>query len=1025
MPGGGIEPLFLWNTGVTKKSELNPSDSNQARKFKRACDEIASAYLNGRATLEEILNESMSDALLVYVTEHMPAAMRSALRTPDTMQDTLRLALGITTDRTKPISVETQHLASGLFLLVHTKGSVVQCNTTFQPGHAARCSNLWHYIFEAIIDCATTQKKFYVEADAGFARLATSFATMIKHAVMDWHKGTCVLAHLGQHPEHVDFLIGRLYNDSVMLALIRLIYCDHSMASMQALKSMRLMRKLLARLLDPEEGRANLKPNIAIVLRSLIRAPYVTGRGDLIFAKSMPVDKLTGQPDYVLLCGTSRDLDNSPMRQFTSRKIRHLVHVLIENNTLVPALVARSLHEWTSSETFPCSSLLAALLDLVTTVEFSERTGKGHIGIECNYFPCRTHQILSVDLMYGDEPVSFVLNCMMGLNITPANQQGPITIPMDQLASVTKTTDGFTLRLLAAGRDPMRFTTPNAAVQTQCIDGLNNALEGNLVELDIFCSEDWKSNVAEYQQLRLALVQSLEAALPAVVRNTMATWTEHQPGLSWKLAHVCDVIQAMVGMESKRLDALLVSSGALSALLQWYTFNHSNVVCSHISQMLLFYISDPNGKRSRTCPVIALLMRELPPLILQAVTQAPSTHEMVSYVQCLYDAIEACIQSPHSNSHLRVAQIADADSTWHELYLHFHDRCLERSASGRFKFEAIISEAHMPLQPAFHKDILDLLAQPTFASYDIGSAFLVGNGCVFGYVYKQDPAPPEPVHISVPWRRTLVVFEQSSFKLWCFVPSQHKPNEPINWQWIVPTAVRTHYCQGEDEHHTSIGHHGFDVISDSQHNGTVWRLCTTALHERDEWLKVFQAATATISALASHYASASPTKPKKKVTNCVMCKAAFHVFKRPYACHRCGLGICGKCSKFFKPIPEMGVYTPVRHCQSCFEASGGAMSESCPVQLMGGLPMIHEDHGHVTDVDRIGGFLDAKIKSSRGAKPKKIAIPDDDDVVEMSFPTTPMQVEDVLSDDSDKGAPTAPDGNAKIDVQAAPVALVK
>ncbi|KDO28552.1 hypothetical protein SPRG_06410 [Saprolegnia parasitica CBS 223.65] len=994
-----MEPLFLWNTSATKKSDLNPTDSTMARKFKRACDEISTAYLNGRVTLQEILNETMSEALLVYISEHMPAAMRSALRAPETMQDTLRLALGITTDRAKPISVETQHLASGLFLLVHTKGSVVQCNTSFQPGHATRCANLWHSTYEAIIDCAMTQTKFFVEGDDGFARLAASYATMIKHAVMDWHKGTCVLAHLGQHPDHVDFLIEHMYNDNIMLSMIRLIYCDHAMASMQSVKNMRLMRKLLAKLLSPEPGLGNLKPNLSIALRSLIRAPYVTGRGDLIFAKSIPIDKLTGQPDYVLLCGTSRDLDNSPMRQFTSRKIRHLVHVLIETT--------RCCHEWSSDacSSFACSSLLASLLDLVTTVEFSERTGKGHIGIECNYFPCQTHQILNVNLMYGDEPVSFLLNCMMGVMVTPANNQGPISIGMDQLTSVTKTPDGFTIRMKPSSREPMHFTTPNAAIQAQCVEGLNNALEGNLVELDIFCSEDWKSNVAEYQQLRLAMVQSLdvlsrvEAALPATVRNTMMTWTEHQPGLSWKLTHICDVIQAMVGMESKRLDALLVSSGALHALLQWYTFNHSNAVCSHITQMLLFYISDPNGKRSRTCPVIGLLMKELPPLILQAVTQHPNeSREMVPYVQSLYDAIEACIQSPHSNSHLRVAQLADGDPTWHALYGHFHDRCLERSASGRFKFEAMISEAHMPLQPAFHKDILDLLAQPTFASYDIGSAFLVGNGCVFGYVYKQDPSPPEPVHISVPWRRTLVVFEQSSFKLWCFVPSQHKPNEPINWQWIVPTAVQTHYCQGEDEHHTSIGHHGFDVISDLQHNGTVWRLCTTALHERDEWLKVFQSATATISALASHYAAASPTKPKKKVTNCIMCKAAFHVFKRPYACHRCGLGICGKCSKFFKPIPEMGVYTPVRHCQKCFEASGGAMSESCPVQLMSGLPMIHEDHGHVNDVDRIGGFLEPKaVKPQRGLqKPKMIVIPDDGDVAEMSFPTTPMQVEDVL-----------------------------
>ncbi len=45
---------------------------------------------------------------------------------------------------------------------------------------------------------------------------------------------------------------------------------------------------------------------------------------------------------------------------------------------------------------FACSKLLAQLLELVTTVEFSEETGKGHIGIDCTCFDCPTHQILNI-----------------------------------------------------------------------------------------------------------------------------------------------------------------------------------------------------------------------------------------------------------------------------------------------------------------------------------------------------------------------------------------------------------------------------------------------------------------------------------------------------------------------------------------------------------------------------------------------------------------------------------------------------
>jgi hypothetical protein len=73
-----------------------------------------------------------------------------------------------------------------------------------------------------------------------------------------------------------------------------------------------------------------------------------------------------------------------------------------------------------------------------------------------------------------------------------------------------------------------------------------------------------------------------------------------------------------------------------------------------------------------------------------------------------------------------------------------------------------------------------------------------------------------------------------------------------SWEWLVPTHVETHFCQGLDEHQTSIGHHGFDVISDEKHNNITWHFCTPALHERDEWLRVLSRAATTITALGTH-----------------------------------------------------------------------------------------------------------------------------------------------------------------------------
>ncbi|RHZ30430.1 hypothetical protein DYB37_011809, partial [Aphanomyces astaci] len=172
------------------------------------------------------------------------------------------------------------------------------------------------------------------------------------------------------------------------------------------------------------------------------------------------------------------------------------------------------------------------------------------------------------------------------------------------------------------------------------------------------------------------------------------------------------------------------------------------------------------------------------------------------------------------------------------------------------------------------------------------------------YVYKQEG------HY---WKRALVVFEQSSYKLWSFIPSQQKAYAAIN--------------------------------------NVTWQFCTTALHERDEWLSVLQTASATIAAI------------------------------------------------------EMAIHTPVCHCQECFEATGGAMSELFPTLIHGGGPPPHTPNGGgvggFTDLDRVGPDLEG-INTSRqsgGSKRPMLSIEVDDDegddeVNDVTFPTTPLEVED-------------------------------
>ncbi|KAF0717551.1 Aste57867_2228 [Aphanomyces stellatus] len=982
----------MW-TRVNLKKETAPSHSLISRAYRKHCNEFSDAFLSGKYTLEELLNESMSEALLVFISENVPAGMRSALHKVENMHECVRLAMGLSYNPEKLISPETQDLALGLSLLMNTKSTMVQCNTTFQPGHSDRCTSFWGLFFNAIEDAVTIHTKYHLPADDPIRRMTAAFSTIIRHAIMNWNKGMCILFHLSEHPAHVQFLLDYIEYDDVRDAVVRLIYCDHSYEAMQKLKATKLISQLVQRLTSRPV--TSEKDNVESVLRSLIYSPYISPRGDLIFVKSIPKDTLTGEPDYVQLCGSSRDLTNAPLRQFTSRKVRHLVHMVMEQ-THVPAIVDGMLEEFRCYTpttrglfclcrqnkidrlvvSFGCTRHLTALFELVTTVEFSEKTGKGQVGIECQYMHCQTHVMIHELVTINGDDVKALLNCMLGLMVQPLSG-APMTVSIENIVSA-KASAPTSIVVQCKDRDSITINVPSKESQARWLLHFENALKGNAVELDIFCSDDWKSNIAEYQALRLAVIQTLES------RASVLTSIVHTPTMaSWPAMHLCDMMQAIVGMQSKRMDALLLASGLLGWLLNCYAVVKTSWLLTRMSQIVVFYLSDPNCKRSRSCPVVAHLMQHGP---------AKFAAGPRGFVTCIYEVVDQCIHCPHSNSMLRVGQLASESAAWTDILSKQEPSAEPPHPSA---IPSILQSASFPRPPAFQKDILDLLAQPSFASYDIGSSFLVGNGCVFGYVYKKE---------NNYWKRALVVFEQTSYKLWSFIPSQHKPLTAINWQWIIPTSVVPHFCHGEDELHTSIGHHGFDVLSDVHHNNTTWNFCTTALHERDEWIQVLQTAAATIAALAQHTVS----KDSKGSRECVNCHAAFHVFRRPHPCLRCGKTLCTKCAKiqnYHKPIPEMGILTPVRHCQSCFDASGGAMSEKFPTLLNPGGPLLHEGGGN--DLDRVGPELDAINKTRKTILPLsstakrqmfQLDIPSDDESsppsTGLSFPSTPLEVED-------------------------------
>ncbi|KUF88537.1 N-acetylated-alpha-linked acidic dipeptidase 2 [Phytophthora nicotianae] len=166
------------------------------------------------------------------------------------------------------------------------------------------------------------------------------------------------------------------------------------------------------------------------------------------------------------------------------------------------------------------------------------------------------------------------------------------------------------------------------------------------------------------------------------------------------------------------------------------------------------------------------------------------------------------------------------------------------------------------------------------------------------------------------------------------------------WKWIVPLSVRSRYTHGQDETHTSVGHHGLYITAydhqqsdeDSKVSAKEMHFSVTKLEDRDLWKDLLSNAADTIQKMARDYSVLSQKlkKPDKKtVTHCQdpTCNTPFKLFRRPHSCKRCGKWMCAKCTSQRMSIPEVGLLHPVRHCRACFEENGGAHAETEPFNL--------------------------------------------------------------------------------------------
>ncbi|GBG83186.1 hypothetical protein CBR_g36802 [Chara braunii] len=65
--------------------------------------------------------------------------------------------------------------------------------------------------------------------------------------------------------------------------------------------------------------------------------------------------------------------------------------------------------------------------------------------------------------------------------------------------------------------------------------------------------------------------------------------------------------------------------------------------------------------------------------------------------------------------------------------------------------------------------------------------------------------------------------------------------------------------------------------------------------------------------------SAADPPPFQDAANCGICNCTFNVFRRKHHCRSCGKTVCGEHSSNTKVLPQFGMSTPVRVCDTCFE----------------------------------------------------------------------------------------------------------
>lgn len=915
-----------------------------------------------------------------------------------------------------------------------------------------------------------------------FSHDSANFASQIlRYFAIRGQKGACILHFLADHPATVDMLLANVGHDDIRTLLLHLIYAEHSEAAITSLFETHMLQKLIQKQVTFSPPRNAFErdciENTFMLLREIVHAPYLTGRGVAISAKTIPLDKVTGQDEYVSICGASRETANSALRKYTSRKVRRLIHLFMqEHQAALELLFVQMIKEltfWSTpltrerrgsaasleslmllSQGHPrptCITMLMHLFELTESVEFTDSVSRNNggnsaasVGIDCLNFLCSTHLMRKGKLLVKKKLKNEVqsclvsLNCMMGLRMvalreddhtgsstsldqafTP-NRGNQTVITLDEIDNV-QSSDwhefGFSVTVKKKVTNASKtssashqvVTPANAMIHHQRRNGhdekedqttemksieyfaassenekqawitlLQAVIDGDLNELEIFCSDDWRSNVREYRRLRECLITCMERKgheLMVFLKQVITFNTRRASG--YHLWSVVKCLNAVLSNESKRLDRMFVGAHVITTLITCYEkYPMWNLLLGEITKMLVFCIGDFKSKRSRKCPIIGRILQtegpdaKLAPLLCRIYLDRESTAadgerdydsmegtDAMSNLKLLMEALKMCYKDPKTRSQARIQSVLKTDPVWQRLVEASEEMvkkdplsCILAVGTPPALSPADISHsttppfgAPAPTPPTFQEDIINQISRPSYSTaHGFGSSFLEGDGCAFGYLFKERDGGRE-------WKKALVVYEYDSHKLWYFYPSEVDETHTIQWKWIVPLSVRSRYTHGQDETHTSVGHHGLYITAyDNQQCDAEAKVpakeihfSVTKLEDRDLWKDLLSTAADTIQQMCREYnvmAQKLKKPDKKTVTHCQDCNTPFKLFRRPHSCKRCGKWMCAKCTAQRMSIPEVGLLHPVRHCRACFKLHGGEHAEVEPFNLFHPLP---------------------------------------------------------------------------------------